>query len=215
MSEIAATAAQTKEEPERLNYLKTWYNFFCPPASPKAVQVSKRRRRSLGGKGQYWRAEFTVTVTSDSDLVDLFHNGVDGYRAQYLRGEKEGDLANELMLDLLRSKLIAAWTQPAPFGADWMRQSIGEGAKVWVHQGRWVLGWKRRPIRVELAVDDWLTHQADSDEKIRTKVKLGALCPRSFEVDVKGIFLSPEGVPCKPPKPLNERARQIHMYGFT
>jgi hypothetical protein len=67
------------------------------------------RSRSLASRGKDWRAEFTIRVPPDCDLVDRFHNGIDGYRARYLRGEEEGDRANDFMIGLLRPKLIEAW----------------------------------------------------------------------------------------------------------
>jgi hypothetical protein len=179
--------------------------------------VSNRQVRSLSGEGQCWRAEFRVSVPPHCDAVDLFHNGVDGYRSRYLRGEDEGDRANEFIMVLLRPKLIASWEEwvRRPFGVEWLGRSIGAGAKVWVHQGRWSRRNKRHRIRIELAIESWLRHQSSTDCRVLKKVKLGSLCPREFELDVKGLFLSSDGGSVKPPKSPQERARQIHKFGFT
>jgi hypothetical protein len=179
--------------------------------------VLQPRTRSLASKGRDWRAEFTVQVPADSDLVDVFHNGIKGYWAQYLRGDAKGDRANDLMVELLKPKLIEAWQgwPRCKFDIEWLIQGIGAGAKVWVHQGMWAYHVEQRPIRVEIAVEDWLRHQTSTDRKVRKKVKLGALRPREYEIDVKCLFLSPDAIVAQLPKPPQERARQIHMYGFT
>jgi hypothetical protein len=181
------------------------------------TSMTERRTRSQGGKGRHWRAEFTLTVPKGCDLVDLFHNGKDGYRARYLRSRHEGDRANEFLMNLLRPKLANNWRKWARrrFKVEWLNKSIGKGAKVWVRQGQWSRGKKRHRISIQLSVDRWLAHQSCGDACVRKKVKLGALCPREFEIDVKGVFLSRKGAAMKQPKPKEQRARQIHLYGFT
>jgi len=163
-----------------------------------------------------WRRP-VFTLSCAPDLVDLFHNGQRGYRAQYNACEKRGEAANAKILALLTPKLIAAWLkwERRPYDEAWLRQSLDPaGAKIWIHQGRWSLGWDRREITVELCVDSWLAHAHSPHKEIRRKVKLGALCPREDKLVVKGFFLDAFGV-SQTPKSLTERATQIHRYGFT
>ena len=132
----------------------------------RVARVSKQCTRSQGGKGRYWRAEFTLAVRKGCNLVDLLHNGKDGYRARYFRSCHEGDRANEFLMNLLRPKLMAAWRRwgRRRFEVEWLNKSIGKGAKVWVHQGRWSRGKKRHRIRIQLSVDKWLAHLTEESE---------------------------------------------------
>jgi hypothetical protein len=163
-----------------------------------------------------WRRP-VFTLSCDPDLVDLFHNGRRGYRAQYHAGIEKGEAANTKLLESLTSKLVDAWLawKHRPYDEAWVRRSLDPFvAKIWIHQGHWSRGWDRRKIRIELQVDAWLLHKDSRNASVRKKVKLGALCPREDKLIVKGAFLNAHGVG-QLPKPPSERAKQIHQYGFT
>ncbi len=152
------------------------------------------------------------------ELMDVFHNGHDGYRARYHRSPADGGAANALLITLLTPKLERAWLgwPRRPCSIDWLRMSIDPTrAKVWIHQRRWARFPRNRRIKIELAVDRWLAHQSDRSAKIQKKVKLGALCPEEDELEIKGAFLNRAGVPVPEPKPMPKRAEEIYKYGYT
>jgi hypothetical protein len=160
------------------------------------------------------RALFILELRSAPDLVDLFHNGIDGYRARYLRGPDIGDAANNHFIEQIRPRLENAGKGRSRLALDSsaLQLSLDADAKVWMHQGLWSRNWKRKRIQIELHVPSWLKHQHDANCSVRKKVKLGALCRRESSIDVKGGFLDRQG---RPVKLKHERALQIHRYGFT
>jgi hypothetical protein len=121
------------------------------------------------------------------------------------------------MLELLRDRLLETWAEwpRRRFHESWLRRSLEQGAKVWIRQRMWSYRIERQPLIVELGVESWLAHANSKDRNVRKKVKLGALCPREFSIEVKGAFLTPEGLPAPNPKEVLERAHHIHSYGFT
>jgi hypothetical protein len=90
---------------------------------------------------------YCVEIRLPCNLVDMFHNGAGGYRAQFYESIELGDEANaycrDAILPLIRSQEIARrqnWMD-TPAAASLYCQTT----KVWIHQGRWI-----RPPRLRL-----------------------------------------------------------------
>jgi len=82
-----------------------------------------------------------VTLTMDSKIVDLFHNSVCGYRAQYYYSAKNGERANRYATKLLAQRatelLSGKNKRTCPLWA--VKMSLSDiHAKVWIHQGPWL-----------------------------------------------------------------------------
>src|SRR5690348_2697269 len=72
-----------------------------------ASAVVFRRTTEAAERCETWRRP-RFELRCCPDLVDLLHNGRDGYRARYYSSEAEGNRANELLVDLLKPRLIDA-----------------------------------------------------------------------------------------------------------
>src|SRR5688572_33286648 len=59
----------------------------------KTVRIVAHKRRNIDYHRSYYRAE--VTLRLNAATVDLFHNSATGYRAQYYKAVRNGELANE------------------------------------------------------------------------------------------------------------------------
>jgi len=162
------------------------------------------------------RPIFCLSVPQGSHLVDHFHNGADGYRARYLSSVERGENANGLVMNLLRPLLELAWEDwlHRPHNLDWLRSSLSQNGKIWIHQGRWSLRWNLYRLPRELIVESWAANLQSSQSEVRKKVRLGMLCPYEHHLVVKGVFLDEGGCPIIK-KSSASRAEQINKYGFT
>jgi hypothetical protein len=157
-----------------------------------------------------------VKLRTNSKAIDLFHNSVSGYRAQYLKDAELGEAANRFALDEL-------WPHVLPLILSRGRNRIPTvtleqsllhpWAKLWIHQGLW-LRYARREHRV-LRVAPWQSQLSSQVKRSRKLTRWGCLAPE-FESAfvIKGGFVYPNGLPRlgTPPK---DRAADLHSCGFT
>lgn len=174
--------------------------------------VFHKREKSCSER-QYFRALLILKV--DPSTVDLFHNSVSGYRAQYYDGVKNGERANAYALRRLTPRikelLVGHEKRTCPWW--WVEKSLLDpAAKVWIHQGLWLRHAKR--THPQLVVARWVQEEASLDPQRRKKATWASLTPREeTRIDLKGGFLTLAGVPLGKSK--RTRSEDIYELGFT
>ena len=161
-----------------------------------------------------------ISLTLDPKTVDLFHNSRCGYRAQYYQSIKAGDYANQWAVQQLISPLKEL-LNAHPIRTcqwDWVEKSLTDsGAKLWVHQGRWIRD-KKLTDR-NLCVKRWMEPINFDDQEIKDELEKKQLFSRltpahEYRVVIKGGWLHPTGkIPEQLLKP--RRSRDLHILGFT
>ena len=99
----------------------------------------------------------TISISVPESVVDLFHNGAGGYRAQFYVGITEGERANRSVIDALLPILKPRVEADPKRGCPWVlvEASLSDvDAKVWIHQGSW-LRWRATSDR-NLQVQRWI-----------------------------------------------------------
>lgn len=157
-----------------------------------------------------------VKLRATTKAIDLFHNSVSGYRAQYLGGSELGEAANSFALNELLPHVVPliAGRGKSTVPAVVFEQSLRHPwAKLWIHQGLW-LRHARRDHRV-LLVQQWEAQLSSEVKRCRKLARWGCLAPELESAFViKGGFVYPSGVHRfgTPPK---DRAADLHACGFT
>jgi hypothetical protein len=101
-------------------------------------------RRTLGKpNGKFhgcWRPELTVKLPAT--IVDAFHSGSGGIRAQYYFGADTGRAATLELLDIMYSKLETFWLENRKrhFLKGFQASFASDYCKIWIHQGPWLRG---------------------------------------------------------------------------
>ena len=171
-------------------------------------------QKSLDARPDYVRAELELMFPTD--LVDLFHNGAGGYRAQFYSDMRRGEHANRYVIDSLIAKLkqmpIPKGEQDCAWG--FLEASIHDAdAKIWIcEDGAWfrdksdqarnlsVFRWMQNARRIEIEKNFKLRHPyLTPNDECRLEIKGGALDDRW----VGGTTLKPS------------RSEDIHDLGFT
>ena len=160
--------------------------------------TSKELKGARRAKAQLW---------TSPTLVDLWHNGRGGYRAQYLVSADLGDAANRYAIkwltEAIRTHLEQCSRKLAP--PAWN--------KVWIQEGRW---WRyaRRTDR-HFQCPAWINATAKTDKE-RNLVRWGQLAPSDEpRLVLKGPWLQEGQAPTSGGKAADQRAQQIHDFGYT
>ncbi len=147
-------------------------------------------------------------------VVDLFHNGAGGYRAQYYLSPKLGDHANAVCCKRLLAAVESARALHLQHQDAKSRCSLNSAhAKVWIGEGRWLR--ERRIAIRSLTVRRWAEAEA-KDKKTKKHQIWAKLMPsdedriRLFGAWVERSTGRPIGRPSKP-----NRAKEISKIGFT
>lgn len=156
-----------------------------------------------------------ITLEMDAAIVDLFYNSVSGYRAQYYYSVENGERANDYAVKRLTPRIKELLTEKEKSTCPWWwveRSLLSPGAKLWIHQGRWL----RIAKRADRNICAWMNRQgscpATSGER---KLIWGSLSPKDeTRIDVKGVFLTLTGTP-KNKRLKPRRGKDIHDFGFT
>ncbi|UGX95784.1 hypothetical protein G6321_00011840 [Bradyrhizobium barranii subsp. barranii] len=161
--------------------------------------------------GTTWRAWFTINVADEAWLSDLCFNGRDGVRGRYWVGAADGDAATASMIALLREKLLQfAAHNPERFGSATLaggdlrllaRSLDAASAKVWAYEEKS----QRFDARPRLIVKRWANQSPSGDWR---------WAPSGPLLDIKGAFYTPDDREFVLPEK-RERARSIHLYGFS
>jgi hypothetical protein len=179
------------------------------------AKVILHKRERSKGYPLYYR--IVVHLEMNSKLVDSFHNSNFGYRAQYFSSKKNGENANRYALTILTPVILAQLRKKHKYTCplDWVEKSLnGKFAKIWIHQGRWLLH-KKKSDR-NLLVKRWQSSGSDNLNKNNKKrVVWGSLTPESEKiVDIKGSFITLAGTNLgNDLKPL--RSHCLNELGFT
>jgi len=170
-------------------------------------------REACNNPTEYFRVVATLHCSSVS-VVDFFHNGNTGYRAQYLMDPSLGEAANAycterfavLVEARIKKKLPPGWT------LDWALSSIRDkAAKSWIHQGLWIRHADEECQ--DLNVESWLNFDR-TDKVARKKARYGRQLPsEENRIDLKGAWVSMDLRRLGSLKV--ERANDIHRYGFS
>jgi len=181
----------------------------------KGEQLGEKLREQLHLNTHYYR--IVMELEMDSKTVDLFHNSVCGYRAQYYCSVENGERANKYATKLLASLVTKSLSGKSELECPlWLvEKSLSDvHAKVWIHQGRWLRNAriKDRNLQVKRWVDQ---QQLSPDKKKRKKARWASLTPdRETRIDLKGAYFTIDGKPLGvSTKPC--RGCEIHEYGFT
>lgn len=179
----------------------------------KRGKVLFHKRERARDKPSFFRV--VVRLKVDGTAIDLFHNSVSGYRAQYFHNAELGERANLAALAQLAPIAVnAAMELPKrTCPAWWVEKSLlDSSAKVWVHQGLWMRHAKAEDH--QLFVDRWLKQRASPDSSRSKKAIWSSLVPgNESQLELKGGFLTLEGEPLGSLKA--SRARDLHELGFT
>lgn len=155
-----------------------------------------------------------LTIYFPRYVVDLFHNGAGGYRAQYYLSPKLGDHANAVCCKRLLAAVESERALHPRYQDGKSRRSLNSvHAKVWIGQGRWL--WERRIAVRNLTARRWA--QAEAKNKRAKQFQIWAkLMPsdedriRLFGAWVEQSTGRPIGRPSK-----SNRAEEISKIGFT
>ncbi|MFO1311780.1 MAG: hypothetical protein U1F41_06885 [Burkholderiales bacterium] len=188
---------------------------------------------ALGG-----RVRIAFEIRADEDTVDLFHNGIDGYRARFYRSVKDGDAANANALARLSGTLPAeaiAWDlgEPAPaFPEDWRaiaeaevaRSLVAAGAKLWISEHavrqRYGVDWapgSLQDVHHELRVERWMRAMLAPTQPNDAANFAGTRAYRVDRISVKGGFIVPGDISVSAvvPQKKERRSHDIHERGFS
>lgn len=176
--------------------------------------VNNHQREKLRSNPEYYRIVVELKVCSET--VDMFHNSMCGYRAQYFDSVNTGERANKYVMELLTPRVTKLLygrnkrTCPLWF----VEKSLSNiHAKIWIHQGLWLR--RARNNEQHLFIKRWQKEQSNYDKNIRKRARWAGLTPMDEVIlDLKGAYFTLEGKPYgKSTKP--HRGNDIHKYGFT
>ena len=160
------------------------------------------------------RALFELRLPNE--VVDLFHNGAGGYRAQYYIGVCEGENANRYTIDEMRGtpkKLLAMHHRP---DCDWdfIEASLSDPwAKIWIHEGAWLSD--NKPDDRNLVVDRWKQNASKISLQHRFESNWAQLTPdNEMGLDIKGGWID-ENFTSAPSANKPNRSQEIHDFGYT
>jgi hypothetical protein len=176
----------------------------------KDARILTYKRRKIRDIPGYYRAEVTLQIPAR--VVDLFHNSAAGYRAQYYRSAATGEIANKYAIQQLATRVMqilkGEYKRTCP--PSWMERSLlHPKAKVWIHQGRWLL--IARLSDRNLSVKRWL-YSKPSKKKRRLWATLTPM--NETRIDLKGAPLTRNGRLLR--KNLkHKRSEEIHAVGYT
>lgn len=166
-------------------------------------------------KGHLGR-RLAVRFGTNAIALDNFFNSASGYRAQYLQRPALGDEANRLVIEALAPSLRRALLEQhvsEELRAVFEPSLSHPWAKVWIHQGPWLL-WSRRDQRT-LLVPFWQAELQSADKHRRKLARWGSLAPeRETRLVLKGGYVA-SGRHLEICKSASTRSQEIHTLGFT
>ena len=160
--------------------LTTSFESIVQRISSGAVVAGHRREK---GKSKHLQDAHraVIELRLPATIVDCFHNGAGGYRAQFYRSASNGEKANCYLILSVLDRLIALCRVQPKRGlpAEFIEASLRHpAAKVWIHQGRWLRC--RRLADRKLHIQRWLSGLQNEDARVRDKLAVWAqLAPSS------------------------------------
>lgn len=186
-------------------------------ANANIVRIKKEpNKHPVLGEDPKSLERYYVEIRLPCDVVDKFHNGAGGYRAQFYEseelGEKANDYCREMLLELVKSieiKKDQAWmSRPAAISL------YCPTAKIWIGQGNW-LRLQYKFLR-NLHVPRWKCDPNTVDKDRRKRWRQSMLTPdKENRIRLIGGWLrcSDHQRVGKNPKP--QRSTHIRCFGFT
>ncbi len=151
-----------------------------------------------------------------NEVVDLFHNGAGGYRAQYYIGVCEGENANRYTIDEMRGTLKKLLTMHHGPDCDWdfIEISLSDPwAKIWIHESAWFTDNKSDDRN--LVVDRWKQNASKNTLWHRFEFSWAQLTPdNETGLDIKGGWID-ESFASAPSANKLHRSQEIHDFGYT
>ncbi len=152
----------------------------------------------------------------ESSIVDLFHNGAGGYRAQFYLDILQGEKANRCVIDSLVTPLKCLSAARPKEDCSWgfIEASLcHHDAKVWIHEGAWLTD--NRPADQNLVIGRWEQNAHKITLQYRFEPTWARLTPENeTQLELKGgcvdeTFVSID-VQVKP-----SRSLELHDHGYT
>jgi hypothetical protein len=159
-----------------------------------------------------------IAIFVPSRIVDVFHNGAGGYRAQFWRSPQLGEMGNRTVLDMIALRLAKLRRGRRDIDFLWptLFSSISSAAaKIWIQENDGS-GWRddTRPEKLDLFVEDWTTRDSEFSISKRVVRNWSKLAPEHVSyVDIKGGWLNRQLEPIETFKP--QRSIEIHSIGYT
>ena len=152
----------------------------------------------------------------EPSIVDLFHNGAGGYRAQFYLDILRGQRANRCIIDSLLPllKCLSAARPKEDCGWGFIEASLcHHDAKVWIHEGPWLTD--NRSADQNLVIDRWEQNARKITLQHRFEPSWVRLTPKSeTQLELKGGCVDetfvPVDVQLKPSRNL-----ELHDHGYT
>lgn len=149
-------------------------------------------------------------------IVDLFHNGAGGYRAQFYLDIRQGVKANRCVIESLLAPLESLCAARPKEGCSWrfIQASLcHHDAKVWIHEGAWLTD--NRSADQNLVIDRWEQNARKITLQHRFEPSWARLTPKSeSQLELKGGCVDetfvPVDVQLKP-----SRSLELHDHGYT
>jgi hypothetical protein len=179
------------------------------------AQIAEQKKETSRNYPDLIRIKFKLKLPSE--VVDLFHSGAGGYRAQFYHGIECGECANRWAVDACLKALrnLFAGEQRPRFDWELAEASLMDrGAKLWIHQGTWF----RQACKCirNLEVERW-ARNAEGETLLRhRRIPIWArLVPANeHRIHLIGGWLQNDltsaGVQMKP-----YRSCELQMLGFT
>jgi hypothetical protein len=193
--------------------LKTSFRSIVEQVTNKTAlrDYGREKIRKFPGSKRVW-----IKLVLPRRVIDLFHNGAGGYRAQFYISVEQGEAANRYLINALHNRLKSLCKIHKKRGCDWefVAASLRDpDAKVWIHQGTWLRAKKLNDRN--LKVERWLQHERSQNSKIRAKAIWAQLTPNGETVlEIMGgcvdSNLKSIGKELKP-----KRSQELHRFGFT
>ena len=149
-------------------------------------------------------------------VVDLFHNGAGGLRAQYYIGVWEGEGANRYAVERIRDALRGRRAMHPNLDCDWdfIEASLSvPGAKIWIREGAWLTD--NKADNRNLIVDQWEQNASRITVWPGFEPSWRQLTPdNETRLDIKGGWID-EGFASVPSANKPRRSQEIHDFGYT
>jgi hypothetical protein len=162
-----------------------------------------------------WRP--TITVHVAAPIVDRFHNGAGGIRAQHYDGPRTGMRATQDICAAMLATLVNMWI--AKDGLEWhndVRASFASPfAKAWIDQGSWIL---TKPLAMRnLLVPRWVVANATRtppDKPAGFRFWASLMPDIEDRLDFKGAWVK-NGVVFDDGAVFMRQAQENHDFGYS
>jgi hypothetical protein len=155
-----------------------------------------------------------VRLCVSSRLVDIFHSGAGGYRAQFYLSVENGENANRFCIERLVPLIITSCTRQRNCRVDGIERSLRDlDAKIWICEGAWLK--ENKDVVRNLSVEFWEKNAALVGLRHRFEATWAKLTPEDeISLEVKGGCIDqdcqPLGIILK-----SKRSEEIHLHGYT